>query len=85
MSQPSVHGWWVGVGPRRAKYVTVAAKPVTKVVSVTTRTVGAIASTTGRVLAGAAGVATFGLVGGNRSAAAQANGKVDAAQNGDKA
>jgi hypothetical protein len=61
-----------------AKYVTVAAaKPVTKVVS-TTKTVGAIASTAGRVLAGAAGAATFGLVGGNRSGASAAQDKPNA-------
>jgi hypothetical protein len=62
-----------------AKYVTVAAaKPVTKVVSETTKTVGAIASTAGRVLAGAAGAATFGLVGGNRSGASAAQDKPNA-------
>ena len=66
-----------------AKYVTVVAKPVTKVVTGTAKSVGAIASTTGRVLAGAAGVATFGLLGSNRSATT--NGKVAAVQTVDKA
>jgi hypothetical protein len=78
-----------------AKFVTapvfasgkVVVKPVTKVVTGTTRTVGAIASTTCRVLVGAAGVATFGLVAGNRSPAAQASGGKVAAfhQSGDQA